>query len=63
MADPVGALVGRPAPTPRGWAATTGQCPLAARVGLQVEWAELVDADHHIRVTLQHISSAIHQPI
>jgi hypothetical protein len=32
-------------------------------VGLQVERAELVDADHHIRVTLQNITGAIHQPI
>jgi hypothetical protein len=30
---------------------------------LQVEWAELVDADDHLRVAVQDISGAVHQPV
>jgi hypothetical protein len=32
-------------------------------VGLQVERAELVDADHHIRVAIEHVDGAVHQPV
>jgi hypothetical protein len=32
-------------------------------VGLQVERAELVDAGHHIRVAVEHVDGAVHQPV
>jgi hypothetical protein len=63
MAHPMWTLVGRPPPAPRSRAATTSQRPLAAGVGLQVERAELVDADHHIRVAIEHVDGAVHQPV
>jgi hypothetical protein len=32
-------------------------------VGLQVERAELIDADDHLRVAGLHVAGAVHQPV
>ena len=60
VAHPMGSPVGRPPPRDR--AAATGQCPLPSRMGLQVERAELVDADDHVQITVPDIDRAVPQP-
>jgi hypothetical protein len=53
---------GTPAPA-RLWPATPAAGPLAARVGLEVERPELVDADDHLRVAVQDVLGAVHQAV
>ena len=42
--------------------ATAGR-PLPAGMGLEVERAEFVDADDHLRVAIQDVVGAVHQPV
>jgi hypothetical protein len=39
------------------------QAPTGGRVGLQVERAELVDTDHHVRIIVKHLHGAVHQAV
>ena len=55
--------VGGPPPAARPGTATTPGRPLPTRVGLQVERAELIDADDHLRVAGLHVAGAVHQPV
>ena len=55
--------VGGPPPAARPRAATTPGRPLPTRVGLEVERAELIDADDHVRVAGLDVASAVHQPV
>jgi hypothetical protein len=60
---PVGAGGGRPPPATRPRAAATTGRPLPARVRLQGERPELVDAENHVRIAVQDIVGAVHQPV
>jgi hypothetical protein len=62
---PVRAGVGRPPPaTPvLPTTTTTAGRPLPAWVRLEVERAELIHADDHVRVAVQDVVGSIHQPV
>jgi hypothetical protein len=59
----VRAGVGRAPPAARPWPAAGAGRPLPAGVGLQVQRAELVDADDHLRVAGLNLAGAVHQPV
>jgi hypothetical protein len=59
----VRAGVSRAPPAARSWPTAGAGRPLPAGVGLQVEWAELVDADDHLRVAGLHVAGAVHQAV
>jgi hypothetical protein len=61
--NPVRAGIGRPPPATRPRVASTAARPLPARVGLEVERAELVHADDYVRVSIQNVVGAVHQPV
>ena len=55
--------VGRPPPAPRRQPTTGGKSPLPARVRLEVERPELIDADDHLWVAGLDVDGAIHQAV
>jgi hypothetical protein len=59
----MGAGVGGPPPAARLPSAATAGCPLPAGVGLEVERAELVQADDHLGAAGFHVVGAVHQPV
>jgi hypothetical protein len=63
MPHPVRAGVGGPPSAARARPTAGAGRPLPAGVGLQVQRAELVDADDHLGVAGLNVAGAVHQPI